>query len=145
MTLTDKQSRFIDSYLAQGNKLEAALFAGYSTKSASAISSQLLKKPAVIAKITEIKTKLALNPPKTRIGEFSKDDFVNYALDDYQQLDITEPNKPRFLQLAGQAKGFIGTANDQRPNQTLNVQINMNGQEQAPELWAMTRKLLSES
>ena len=144
--LTAKQLRFIDSYLAQGNKVDAVIFAGYPPKSANVLACQLLKNPRVMAKITEIRKKIALNEDLKPAKEFSRDDFVNYALRDYESLESIEPNKPRFLQLAGQAKGYIGANPDARPSQTLNLtQINITGNENAPELWELTRKLIGNS
>ena len=55
--------------------------------------------------------------------KFSKDNFVEYALKDYQETPLTESNRPRFLELAGKGAGIIGADRDSRPNQTLNVQI----------------------
>lgn len=47
--LTTKQQKFVDAY--QGNATEAALFAGYSKKTAPFIGAENLKKPQVLAAI----------------------------------------------------------------------------------------------
>lgn len=146
MGLTQKQSKFIDSYLAQGDKIQAAIYAGYSTKSAHPIACQLLKDPKIITRITELKAITAKRELKEGLipaKEFTKEAFVACALEDYKQLDITEPNKPRFLQLAGQGAGILGAQGDSRPNQTLNLtQINVNAPQTQLEAWELARKLI---
>ena len=49
--MTAKQSRFVDAYLLSGNATKAAIEAGYSQKTARAIASEALRKPAVAAAI----------------------------------------------------------------------------------------------
>ena len=115
--LTAKQSKFIEAYKATGDIRGAIVQAGYSPKSANSIAveaNRLLKNPKIAHEIANWKAKKA--------SEFTKDDFVDLALNDYRNLELTEPNKPRFLQLAGQAVGFIG--NNDRPNQTINITQN---------------------
>lgn len=49
--LTEKQARFVDEYLVSLNGTRAAIHAGYSRKTARAIASENLKKPAIAAEI----------------------------------------------------------------------------------------------
>ena len=53
--LTEKQKRFINEYMVDLNGTKAAIRAGYSAKTARAIASETLKKPAVAAKIANRK------------------------------------------------------------------------------------------
>lgn len=53
MALTDKQQRFCDKYLECGNATEAALFAGYSEKTAYSIGNENLKKPEIDQYLSE--------------------------------------------------------------------------------------------
>lgn len=132
--LTEKQNRFLDAYKQTNNGPQSAISAGYSAKSASIEACRLLKHPAILLDID--------NWRKERQKSFSKDDFVDLALKDYHSLENVEPNKPRFLQLAGQGAGIIGNTSEMRPNQTLNiVNIDTSGKNQL-ELWDMARKLL---
>ena len=132
--LTSKQSKFIASYQITGNGTQAAINAGYSEKSAPTLACQLLANPKVKAQLEAWKAK--------KTSECTKDDFVDLALSDYKNLEITEPNKPRFLDIAGKALGYIGPQNI--PSVTNNTQINitLTGNETQEQLWAMTRKLL---
>jgi phage terminase small subunit len=52
-TLTAKQSRFVDEYLIDLNATKAAIRAGYSAKTAQAISTENLSKPLIQAAIAE--------------------------------------------------------------------------------------------
>jgi phage terminase small subunit len=51
MALTPKQQRFVDEYLTDLNATQAAIRAGYSERTASAIGSENLTKPEVAAAI----------------------------------------------------------------------------------------------
>lgn len=58
--LTDKQERFCYEYLANGfNATKAAIIAGYSEKTARVIATENLAKPAIKARIQEMKDNLA--------------------------------------------------------------------------------------
>ncbi len=120
--LTLKQSKFVDAYLANGDKVSACIFAGFSEKSAPAISCQLLKNPKIIAKITEGKLKKNLEQKTSRANQFDKAEFVDKALECFDSLEITESNKPRFLELAGKACNIIGTEKESKiVNQSLTI------------------------
>ena len=73
--------------------------------------------------------------------EIKKDDFIDLALNDYRELAIDEPNKPRFLDIAGKALGYVGS-NSEVSQITNNIQVNITGSESQSELWEMTRKIL---
>lgn len=65
MALTDKQQKFVDEYLIDLNGTQAAIRAGYSTKTAHSIGSENLSKPEIRACIDE------------RMAEHSKRTGVN--------------------------------------------------------------------
>lgn len=137
MGLTSKQAKFVASYQITQNATQSAINAGYSPKSAACIGSQLINNPKIKAEIEEWKAKKAI--------EITKEDFIDLAIKDYKKLDLTEPNKPRFLDIAGKALGYTGNNGENKPNQTMNLtQININGSESQPQLWELTRKLLEQ-
>lgn len=53
MTLTPKQSRFVDEYLVDLNATQAAIRAGYSEKTAGLIGSENISKPYIAEAIAE--------------------------------------------------------------------------------------------
>jgi len=55
-SLTAKQERFCQEYLIDLNATQAAIRAGYSSKSAQVIGSENLSKPMVASRIAELKT-----------------------------------------------------------------------------------------
>src|SRR3990167_3368866 len=114
-SLTLKQQRFIEAYKKLGDANKAAISAGYAVKSVAVEANRLLKNPKILEALKHLKL--------ARQSQLSKDDFVDLAIGDYKDLEVTEPNKPRFLDIAGKALGYIGNNND-RPNQTLNVTMN---------------------
>lgn len=118
------------------NATKAAIKAGYSEKSASQIAWQLLRKPKIKAEIDAWKAK--------KREEITKEDYVDLAIKDYRSLDAAEPNKPRFLDLAGKALGYIGVNPGQEKPSTINnlTQININQVSGQTEAWELTRKLL---
>lgn len=52
-TLTNKQQRFVSEYLVDFNATQAAIRAGYSKKTASAIGSENLRKPEILEAVKE--------------------------------------------------------------------------------------------
>ena len=115
-SLTIKQQRFIEAYKKLGDATKSAISAGYSAKSAHVEANRLLKNPKILEAIKQYK--LARN------SMISKDDYALKALDTFEKLDITEPNSPRFYDIAGKALGYIGNNSDSRPNITNNIQLN---------------------
>jgi hypothetical protein len=133
--LTVRQERFIKAYKANGDGTKSAIESGYSLHTAPQIASQLLKNPRIRARLESW--------AKKKEEQLSKTDFVSLAINDYQSLDVTEPNKPRFLDIAGKALGYLGAQTPQTVNNNLSLtQVNVTGNESAAELWAMTRKLM---
>ena len=133
--LTDKQSKFVEAYKLLNNGPKAAISAGYSAKSAHVEANRLLKHSGILLHLDSWR--------KSVQKKFSKDDFVDFALKDYHETPLTEPNRPRFLHLAGQGAGIIGN-NDSRPNQTLNITLNkmeLNAMA-LPAKWDALRKML---
>jgi hypothetical protein len=133
--LTAKQARFVAAYQISNDSTKSAIDAGYSAKFASVEGCRLLRHPKVVAEIEAWK--------KEKRERLTKEDFIGKAMEVYEVLEVTEPNKPRFLDIAGKALGYIGAQNDAKPSQTLQLtQININGSENQGQLWEMTRKLL---
>jgi len=135
--INEREALFIAHYLVSHNATESALKAGYSPKSSAKIGSQLMHKPKIINAIQCHEAK--------RIDAISKESFIDMAVSDYKKLELTEANKPRFLDIAGKALGYIGAGND-RPNQTLNVlNVQLTGKESRDELLANVRRLLMDN
>ena len=95
-----------------------------------------MRKPKIINAIKEQESK--------RIEAISKESFIDMAISDYKGLEITEANKPRFLDIAGKALGYIG-ANEGNKEQTNNVQINLIGNESCAEMLNNIRRMLSDN
>ena len=132
--LTDKQIKFVEAYLQTGLATQSAISAGYAPKSAYVEANRLLKNSYVLAELQQWRAK--------KNQEISKDDLVNYALRDYDAVSVEQANRPRFLELAGKMLGHIGSNEANRPNQTVNVQVNITGSESQGQIWELTRKLL---
>ncbi len=134
-SLTLKQQRFIDAYKRLGDANKAAISAGYAVKSVAVEANRLLKNPKILEELKHWR--------KLRREALSKDDFVELAITDYKQLEITEPNKPRFLDIAGKALGYIGSQG-QSTSIVNNTQINITEISGKPltELWNIARSLL---
>lgn len=133
-SLTLKQQRFIEAYKKLGDANKAAISAGYAVKSVAVEANRLLKNPKILEALKSIRS--------ARQAMISKDDFVQLAIDDYRQLDVTEPNKPRFLDIAGKTLGYIGNVAPQTVNNTLNItKIEVNALN-APQKWEALRSLL---
>lgn len=112
--LTVKQEKFVQSYLINGSASVSAINAGYPAKTAASMGWQLLKNPKILHALDSLRTKVRAN--------ISKETFVDKAMDCFEKLEITEPNKPRFLDIAGKVLGYIGTNSAPITN---NTQINI--------------------
>ena len=140
--LTPRKKTFIEHYKLTRNASESARRAGYSLKCCRQLGSRLLTDNDVkaaleaweaeeTAKIEQIKRNL------------SKDSFVENAMRNYENLPPESPNKPRFLEMAGKALGYIRPgAKDNRPDQTLNMEVNLTGNETYEELLARVRRII---
>ena len=137
MGLTAKQSRFVNSYKELGDATKSAISAGYAPKSAYVEGSRLLKNVKVLAEIQQWKAK--------KSTEITKEDFVDLALKDYKELEVTEANKPRFLDIAGKALGYLGVEKNspsQINNSTINIlSIDTNNLSQE-KIWDKVRSLI---
>lgn len=80
MSLTDKQQRFVDEYLIDLNATQAAIRAGYSTKTATEQGSRLLSNVKVRAcideKMAELSRRTGVNQERI-IRELARIAFVN--------------------------------------------------------------------
>lgn len=132
--LTDKQSKFLEAYKTTGKAVESAISAGYSVRSAPVEANRLLKHPTILLDLD--------NWRKEKQRNLSKSDFVDIAMNSFNSLEITEPNSPRFLDIAGKALGHIG-ANDKAINTTNNVQINIDARQlPSNDKWNLLRNAL---
>lgn len=130
-----KQTKFVEGYLVSNNAKQSAINAGYPEKTAASVGWQLLKNPRILEHLDSLRTKLS--------SKLSKDAYIDKALQSFERLEITEPNAPRFYEIAGKSLGYIGNNNDSKPNQTLNLtQINISGNETQAQLWELARKML---
>lgn len=116
--LNSRQSKFLASYQLTGNATESAINAGYPATSARVEGYRLLRNPKIVAELSTWKD----NKLKTQL---SKEDYIDKAMQTFEKLDITEPNSPRFYDIAGKALGYIG--NNSTPSVTNNTQINIKG------------------
>jgi hypothetical protein len=136
--LTKRQSKFVDCYIQFGDKIKAAIAAGYSVKSAPNEACRLLKHATILQYLEDWR--------KTKKKELTKDDFVDLAMGDYRALEVTEANKPRFLELAGKTLGYVGTAGVINVDRSQTLVINADLKDKsAGDLWAMARKLIEQS
>ena len=135
MMLTKKQQTFIDCYFKYGSGPKAAIEAGYAAKSAAIEANRLLKNPKIIEAVDLIRK-------ETIREKFSKDNFIEYALNDYKSLEVTAANKPRFLELAGKGAGIIGSSDTPQTNNTqINIDVNILSLDSGQK-WDSLRKLL---
>jgi len=135
--ITAKQQKFIDRYKETNNGIESAISAGYSAKHAAIEANRLLKHPLILLELDKWR--------KEKKSQISKDDFVDMAIGDYKQLELTEANRPRFLDLAGKALGYIGANQDSRPNQTFNILNVDTSSMKRDDLLANVRRLLQDN
>ena len=135
LALSEKQRKFVESYLVTNNAKQSALNAGYpDNKNTSSLAWQLLKSPKILAELDSCRTKLR--------GTITKDAYIDRAMKSFESLDITEPNAPRFYDIAGKALGYIGASGQpQITNQTLNI-TNINHDASQADQWALARKLI---
>ncbi len=135
MALSIKQTKFVECYLASNNARQSAINAGYPEKNSASMGWQLLKSPKILEKLNQSRTQIR--------SSITKESYIDKALETFEKLDITEPNSPRFYDLAGKALGYINNNQDQRPNQSLTINVSSDqlssGQSN---VWENTRKLL---
>ena len=132
MSFTDKQTKFIEAYKLLNDPTKAAISAGYSAKSAAVEGNRLLKSAKIIHEIDLWR--------KSKNKNLSREDFVDKAMNCFDELDVEQPNKPRFLDLVGKALKYTTSDVPQTVNNTLNLNYNVD----APQVdqWALARKLI---
>jgi phage terminase small subunit len=81
--LTAKQDRFCQEYMIDFNATKAAIRSGYSKNSAMQIGDQNLKKPNIVARLNELKSKASKHL------EITHQDVLN-QLKTWAESDITE-------------------------------------------------------
>lgn len=101
--LTDKQKCFVDEYLKDLNKKQAAIRANYSEKTADRIACETLQKPHVQAYLEKRRADLQRRTEVTQdkvINELAKIAFANGA--DFAQIVMQDVDKPKY-----NAKGLL--------------------------------------
>lgn len=132
--LTSKQAKFVASYQLTGNATESAINAGYPSKTAPQMGSKLVRNPKILNHLNTWRVKKG--------SQVSKEDFIDKAMNYCDQLDLVEPNKPRFMDIAGKALGYIG-ASDKQNSTVNNVQINIDARSMPTnDKWNMLRNVL---
>lgn len=89
MSLSPRQQRFVSEYLIDLNATQAAIRAGYSTKTAGSIGAENLTKPEIAAAVAEAQLKRAgrLEVTADRVlAELAKLGFANMA--DYMRVGV---------------------------------------------------------
>lgn len=120
MLLTQKQQRFCDEYLIDLNATQAAVRAGYSVKTAQAISTENLSKPLVkeyLAKLIKDRserTKIDADYVLKRLVDIDKMDIGDIFQDNGTLLPLSEWPEVwrRSLTLLNVTEIFEGTGNE---------------------------------
>ncbi|PIT67081.1 hypothetical protein BHC56_09280 [Snodgrassella alvi] len=81
--LTEKQQRFVEEYLIDFNATQAAIRAGYSARTASAVGHENLRKPEIVKALNEAKQKRCM---RTQIDA----DYVLQRLVEIDQMDVAD-------------------------------------------------------
>lgn len=140
--LTAKKKAFVDVYTTCRNASESARQAGYSVKTCRQAGSRLLTdvdvKQAIDAWEAEERAK---NEAKKR--ERSKDNFIEEAYKAVESLPVEDSTRPRYLEIAGRALGYLGKDGD-KPNQTLIINVDAKSLPQG-ERWDRLRSLIDGS
>jgi hypothetical protein len=134
LALSEKQKKFVESYLVNNDAKKSAILAGYpDNKNTTALAWRLMKSPKILAELESCRTKIR--------GVMTKEKYIDKALESFELLDITEPNAPRFYDIAGKALGYTS---NKEPNTVINNNtLNINVDSMTPaQLWEHTRKLL---
>lgn len=96
MALNDKQSLFVEEYLKCFNRTQAAIAAGYSSKTAYSIGAELLKKPEIEQAISNRLTESAMSADEVlrRLAEHARGDIDDYLNDD-GQFDLPKARRAK--------------------------------------------------
>lgn len=117
--LTEKQKRFCEEYLIDLNATQAAIRAGYSVKSASRISIELLNKTHVQKYISYLQSEQS---ERTQItADTVLKELEKIALTD---TEITGKEKIKALELLGKHLGMFSENKDIDIDTELNIKIN---------------------
>lgn len=128
--LKPRYEQFINEYLLTKNASLSAKNVGYTGKNLHVMGYKLLHKPEIKAvidahyareneKITDKIEEVA------KAREISREKYTETAWKEFETLDKTEANAPRYMEIAGKALGYIGTSNDSRPTQAIQINIDM--------------------
>jgi hypothetical protein len=118
MALSKRQADFVETYLLTNDAKKAALSAGYSLNGIHVQTYRLLHNASVVDEIERRRREIIKEKGLT------KETFIDFALNDYKSVDVDSANRPRFLHLAGQASGIIGS--EAGNTTTLNLTLNKN-------------------
>lgn len=102
--LTDKQMNFCREYVTDSNATQAAIRAGYSSKTARSIGTRLLKKKEIQNKISSIQKEIAERAELEQsdlIDELRKIGFMDI---DYSRIQIKD--KLKALEIIAKMMGF---------------------------------------
>lgn len=106
----DKQKLFAEEYIIDFNATQAAIRAGYSTKTASSIGAENLRKPKIQELISEaIRDRIARThiTQERVVLELASVAFAGMA--DMEDSGITWKNKLRALELLGKHLGMFAS------------------------------------
>jgi phage terminase small subunit len=101
--LTAKQQLFVQEYLVDLNAAQAAIRAGYSTKSVREIGSRLLTKVNIQAALTEAmaarvhRVHLTQDAVLREIALLSQSDIQNYVIDEYGEVRLRPGAPPEAM------------------------------------------------
>jgi phage terminase small subunit len=96
MPLTSKQERFVQEYLVDLNATQAAIRAGYSEKTAYSIGQENLRKPEVLAAITQAQEERAKRTEITQdvvlkeLALLSLSNVKHYQIDDEGHVKLVD-------------------------------------------------------
>lgn len=108
VALTVKQERFVEEYLVDLNATQAAIRAGYSSKTAEQMGYQLLQKTSVqkaLQEAIEERSKRTGITQEKVIEEIGKIAFAEAH--DYSDTDLKYSNKLKALELLGKHLGMF--------------------------------------
>lgn len=104
-TLTHKQARFCEEYLIDTNGTQAAIRAGYSSRSASEISSELLGKLPIQSNIQCLRDSLSERNAISADRVVTELSLIAFAALDHELVDLK--SKLKALELVGKQLGMF--------------------------------------
>ncbi len=112
--LTARKRAFIDYYKSTGVATEAARLSGYKAKHLNRIGSRLLHDVDIKAQIEEFENE--------RKANLSREHFVKTAWEEFKQAPLNSPQRPRFLEIAGKALGYMNNE-EVNTNKDIHIEI----------------------